>query len=142
MTPQELREAVYANPDCAPALEARDLDALATILSNDCKRPSDTKIGNGTVLDVLGMVAGTTLLRHIATAIEFEFVRPLLEQGRLEIGKPSAQLAIQGLALQGVITQGAADALCALGWTTSTVGRLEVEAALFNPDGSLKEPPQ
>lgn len=141
MTPADLealRTIAHADPACAEAIAARDLDALAAILSAGRTAPSDVKIGNGTILDQLGLVDGTALLDYINTEPSMRYVKPLLEQGRLEISKQSVQDAIRAMAAGGVTSQANADKLIALGFAPAPVSRLDVEAALFNPDGTLK----
>lgn len=142
MTPEQqaaLRAQARANPACAAPLAARDIDELARILSIGRTRPSAREIGNGTILEVLGVDAGNKLLDHIAAADELRHVRPLLEQGRLMIGAALVQGALQAyVQLPDVITKADADKLCALGLEPAPLDRLEVEAALFNPDGTEK----
>jgi len=142
MTPEQqaaLRAQAHGNPACDKALADRDIDELARILSIGRTRPSAREIGNGTILEVLGVDAGNRLLDHIAAADELRHVRPLLEQGRLMIGAALVQGALQAyVQLPGVITQANADKLCALGLEPDPLSRLDLEAALFNPDGTEK----
>lgn len=136
----ELRAQARANQACAAALAAKDLDALAQILSIGRTRPVPREIGNGTVLDVLGLVAGNRLLDHIGMAPELRHVKPLLEQGRLTINTPSAKQVLQSfVALDDVLSQSDADKLCALGQEPDPLTPQDVAEALFNPDGSEKQ---
>ena len=142
MTPEqqaELRAQARGNPACAQALANRDIDELARIMSIGRTRPSAREIGNGTILEVLGVQAGNKLLDHIAAADELRHVRPLLEQGRLMIGAALVQGALQSyVRLPDVITQADADKLCALGLDPDPLGPLLVAEALYNPDGTQK----
>lgn len=143
MTPAQqeaLRAQARAMPACAQALAGRDLDALARILSLSRIRPSAREIGNGTILEMLGVEAGNRLLDHIAGADELRHVRPLLEQGRLMIGAQLVQAALQSyVRLDGVLTQADADALCALGAELDPLTPQDVADALYNPDGTQKQ---
>jgi len=142
MTPEQqvaLRAAARANPACAKPLADKDLVELARILSTGRTRPTAREIGNGTVLEVLGIEAGNKLLDHIQADPAMRYVRPLLEQGRLKIGSPVAQAALQSYVQPGdVLTQSDADKLCALGGEPDPLTPQDVEEALFNPDGTEK----
>jgi len=138
MTPEQqaaLRAQAHGNPACAQALAARDLDELARILSVGRTRPSAREIGNGTILEVLGLAAGNKLLDHIAAQEDLRHVRPLLEQGRLIIGASLVQAALQAYVQLGdVITQANADKLCALGQDQDPLTPKQVADALYGPD--------
>jgi hypothetical protein len=142
MTPEQqalLRSAARANEACAQPLVDRDLVELARILSSGRTRASAREIGNGTVLEVLGIVAGNKLLDHIQSAPELRYVKPLLEQGRLMIGSPVVQAALQSfVALEDVLTQADADKLCALGVEPNPLTPQEIADALYNADGTEK----
>lgn len=142
MTPEQqadLRAAARANVACAQPLADRDLAELARVLSAGRTRPSSREIGNGTVLEVLGIEAGNRLLDHIQAAAELRYVKPLLEQGRLMIGSPVVQAALQSfVALGNVLTQADADKLCLLGLEPDPLTPQDVAQALFNSDGTEK----
>ena len=57
-----------------------------------------TEIGNGTVLETLGLAVGNALLDVLYNAPDFRYVKPLLEQGRLRIDAPPARAALDGIA--------------------------------------------
>jgi hypothetical protein len=142
MTPEqeeELRAMVRADQACAQPYADRDLAALAAILSQGRTRPSAVEIGNGMILQALGVEAGNKLLDHIASAAELRHVRPLLEQGRLTIGASVVQVALQSfVGLPDVLTQTDADLLCALGLEPDPLTPQDVADALYNPDGTQK----
>ena len=141
MTPEQqaqLRAEARANPACAEALAVRDIDELARLLSIGRTRASAREIGNGTVLETIGIDAGNKLLDHIAGAAELRYVKPLLEQGRLVIGSPVALVALQAIVDAGVLTQNAADTLRALGTELDRLTPQAVAEALYNPDGTEK----
>lgn len=142
MTPEQqsdLRAAARANPACTQPLAGRDLVELARILSDGRTRPSAREIGNGTVLEVLGIDAGNKLLDHIQSTPDLRYVKPLLEQGRLMIGSSVVQAELQAfVGLDDVLTQADADKLCALGKDLDPLTPQDVADALFNPDGTEK----
>jgi hypothetical protein len=141
MTPEqqaELRAQARGNPAYANALAARDLDALAALLSVGRTRPSSLEVGNGTIIATIGFEAGNALLDHISSEPSMRYVKPLLDQGRLRVGSPVAQDAIMSFGSAGVISAQDADKLCALGLESDPVSRQDVAEALFNPDGTEK----
>lgn len=142
MTPDQqeaLRVQAHGDGACAAALAARDIDELARILSIGRSRPTAREIGNGTILEVLGVDAGNKLLDHIAAADELRHVRPLLDQGRLMIGAALVQGTLQAyVQLPDVISQADADKLCALGIEPDPLTPQDVAEALYNPDGTPK----
>jgi len=121
---------------CGPALLAsRDFDAIAAFVSAGRTKPSTREIGNGTILEVLGLTVGNALLDVINTAQDFRYVKPLVEQGRLTVGSALVQATVQALVPMGVLTQPQADALCALGFDPDPVTALQVNQALVSDDG-------
>lgn len=133
-----LRATARENPACAQAYADRDLNALAALLSAGRTRASLLEVGNGTIIATIGFEAGNTLLDHISTDPTMRYVKPLLDQGRLRVGSPVAQGAIQGFANAGVISQEDASKLCALGLEPDPLTPQDVADALFNTDGSEK----
>jgi hypothetical protein len=73
-----------------------------------------TEIGNGTILEAIGLASGNALLDVLYTQPDFRHVKPLLEQGRLRLDSALVQLSIDGLATMNVITEAEADKLKAL----------------------------
>lgn len=73
-----------------------------------------TEIGNGTILEAIGLASGNALLDVLYTQPDFRHVKPLLEQGRLRLDSALVQLSIDGLAKMNVITEAEADKLKAL----------------------------
>lgn len=121
---------------CGPALLAsRDFDAIAAFVSAGRTKPSTREIGNGTILEVLGLETGNALLDVVNTAQDFRYVKPLVEQGRLTVGSALVQATVQALVPMGVLTQPQADALCALGFDPDPVTALQVNQALVSDDG-------
>ena len=126
---------IHAKCDAA-LLASRDFDAIAAFVSADRKKPSTREIGNGTILEVLGLTAGNALLDVVNTVPDFRHVKPLVEQGRLTVGSPLVQATVQALVPMGVLTQPQADALCALGFDPDPVTALQVNQALVSDDGT------
>jgi hypothetical protein len=138
MTPQEqaaFRAAVKANPACAAAYAARDCHAIAAIMSVGRTTPNDREIGNGTIIEVLGIEAANSFLDAINQTAAFRYVKPLIAEGRFRIGSPLAQATVQSF-VGSLLTQAQADALCALGKSPATYFFIDVADALFNADGS------
>lgn len=133
-----LRATARANPECAAPLAAKDCAALALILSAGRTRSSATEIGYGTILEVIGIAAGNQLIDFIKGNPDLRHVVPLLEQGRLRIGSPVTQAAVQSFVAAGAVSQGNADKLCALGCEPDQLTLQDVAEALFHPDGSEK----
>lgn len=101
---------------CSPELLAsRDYDAIAAAVNINRTRPSTREIGNGTILETLGLAAGNAFLDVVNSAPDFRHVKPLIEQGRLQIASPLVQMTVQSMVPAQVLTQAQADSLCALG---------------------------
>lgn len=114
----------------ATGLPLDDHGAIAEALSAGRKKLVVTEIGNGTILAELGIAAGNQLLDAIYNAPDFRYVKPLLEQGRLDIGSAVTQGALDALALAGACTQADADKLKALVVVPDPVTSQEVTKAL------------
>lgn len=100
---------------CPPELiAAKEHGQIAAIVSAGRTKPSTREIGNGTILETLGLSAGNALLDVINTAPDFRHVKPLIEQGRLIVGSPLVAMALAGIVAQGAITQADADKLLAI----------------------------
>lgn len=104
------------NAKCPPELvAAREHGQIAAIVSQGRTRPATTVIGNGTVLELLGLDAGSALLDVIYGNPAFRHVKPLLEQGRLIVGAQVVRSALEGMVVGGVLARTDADKLLALG---------------------------
>lgn len=133
-----LRDDILADPACSVALAARDCTELARIRSIGRTRATSLEIGNGTILETIGITSGNKLLDTINGTVDFRYVKPLVEQGRLLIGSALVQATLQSLVAASVITQVEADKLCALGKEPNPYTPSEIADALFNPDGTPK----
>lgn len=74
-----------------------DHGAVAAKLSEGRTKLVPTEIGNGRILDVLGIEDGNILLDAIHAAPQFRYVVPLLEQGRLSIDSETTRAALDAL---------------------------------------------
>lgn len=128
MTPQEIRDAIAADP----ALQAMGTEhgAIAAALSVGRTRPNRKEIGFGTVLETIGLSAGNAVLDAIVNTADYRYVKPLLEQGRLIASSPLVAGALSALVAATVITQGQADALIALGQDPETISTQQVIVAM------------
>lgn len=116
---------------CSQAmLASRDFDAIAVAVSAGRTKPNAKEIGNGTILEVLGLTSGNALLDVVNTVPDFRYVKPLVEQGRLTVGSALVQATVQSLVPMGVLTQAQADALCALGFDPDPVTAQQVSDEL------------
>lgn len=120
----------------AELLATRDHQAIADAVNVDRVKPTATEIGNGTVLEVLGLELGTTVLDVIHAVPTYKYVVPLLEQGRLKIGSAVAQAAVQAF-VPGLLTQIQADSLKNLGKTPDHISEFDVRCALYAADGTF-----
>lgn len=116
---------------CPPELiAAREHGQIATLVSVGRTRQSALTIGNGAVLEALGLDAGNAFLDVIYANPAFRHIRPLLEQGRLIAGAQIVRTAIQGMVPAGVLTQAQADKLLALGVEPDPVSVQAVVSAM------------
>lgn len=142
MDTQQIRSAITADPALTALLP--DSQAIATALSEGRTRPNQRELGNGTIIETIGLAAGNALLDTLLStdaASPYRHIRPLLEQGRLIISSPLVVGTLQamvGQALPGgvVFTQQHAEALIALGRTEDPVSELSVRRAIWNDDGT------
>lgn len=135
-----LRDDILANAACDAARTTKDCQSIADIMSANRTKRNTREIGNGTILETLGITTGNTLLDFLldsSPTSTFRHVKPLIEQGRLLIGSPLVQATVQSF-VPAVLTLAQADALCALGIDPNPYTVQEVADALFNPDGSSK----
>ena len=120
----------------AELLASRDVAAITEAVNLGRTKPNTREIGNGTILETLGLDTGNALLDVINSVAAFRHVKPLVEQGRLMIGSPLVQATVQSL-VPSVLTQPQADSLCALGMGPNPVSLDEVIRVCY--DGNGKE---
>ena len=135
MTPEQIRQAISESETLTGLLP--DSQAIADALSEGRTRPNGAEIGNGMILATIGLTAGNALLDALYNTADFRYVKPLLEQGRLDVSSPLVAGALAQLVVGQVITQQEADALIALGQEPDPVREMDVRRAIYNDDGSL-----
>ena len=113
----------------AELIASRDHQAIADAVNMGRTKPSAAEIGNGTILEKLGLTLGTQVLDVINSTPAYKYVVPLLEQGRLLIGSTVAQAAVQAF-VPALLTQEQADSLKALGIADDHVSAARVANAL------------
>jgi len=128
-----LRDDILALP--AELLNTRDAKAIAAQLSAGRTRLEPTEVGNGAVLETIGLAAGNALLDVINNTPDFRHVKPLLEQGRLRIDSPLVRATLDSL-VPAVLTAQAAAALKALADRPDPVTEYQVRRVVWNDNGS------
>ena len=121
----------------ADLLATRDTAQIAAALP-PVSRLVPTEIGNGTVLETLGLAVGNALLDVLYNAPDFRYVKPLLEQGRLRIDAPPARAALDGIAAAGIAAgfgAAQAEALKALAEQPDPVDEMDVRRACWSDEG-------
>ena len=97
-----------------------------------------TEVGNGTILEVLGLVVGNALLDVLYTVPDFRYVKPLLDQGRLRIDSVAARYALDGIAAAGLAAgfgPAESEQLKAIAKRTVPVDEMAVRKACWSDDG-------
>lgn len=115
---------------CPPELiAAKEHGQIAALVSAGRTKPSTREIGNGTILETIGLQYGNAMLDAIYNAPDFRHVKPLLEQGRLIVGSPLVVATVQGM-VPAVMPQPVADLLLALTVEPAPVSVQEVITAM------------
>lgn len=117
-------------------LASRDTQAIADALNEDRVRPTMTEIGNGLVLQTLGLEKGNAVLDIVAGDPLLRHVRPLLEQGRLVVTSNLVVEWFDGLVAAEVVTRQEADAVLALGFEPDPVSEYDVRRACWSDEGT------
>ena len=120
-----------------PLLPDRNDVAIAEILSVGRVTVRPFEIGNGLVLATIGLTSGNALLDMLTSQPDFRHVKPLLEQGRLDLSSALVRAALDGFAQVGVITQAEADAIKALAEIPNPIHYNAVSDALNVAEGRL-----
>ena len=110
-------------------IDSRDHQAIADVVNVGRTKASSTEIGNGTILEALGLTLGTQVLDVINATPTYKYVVPLLEQGRLLIGSALAQGAVQAF-VPALLTQEQADSIKNLGIVEDHVSAARVANAM------------
>lgn len=119
------------NEKCSPELVAsRDYTAIATLVSTGRTKPSEREIGNGTILELVGLTYGNSLLDVIYTNPDFRYVKPLLEQGRLVAGSPLVVNSIKAFNVMGLLPEAQTKAILAITTEPAPVSANDVRLAM------------
>lgn len=118
----------------------RDSAAIATALSAGRVVTVTTDIGNGTILETLGLEVGNALLDVIGSQPAFRHVAPLLEQGRLRVDSAMVRATLDALVgndLGGgvIFTQAHSDALKRLAEQHAPVDEFAVRCLIWADNG-------
>jgi hypothetical protein len=132
-----LRDDILADPACNVARAARDCAEMARIRSVGRTQSNKREIGNGSILETIGITAGNKLLDEINTNTVYRYVKPLVDQGRLLIGSPLVVATLQSM-VPAFVAQADVDKLTALGKDPWPYTAQEVADALYFPDGSVR----
>lgn len=115
---------------CSQSLiDAKEHGEIARIVSVSRTKPSSREIGNGTILETVGLSYGNAMLDVLYNAPDFRHVKPLLEQGRLIVGSPLVVATIQSM-VPSIMPQEVADRLLELTVEPSPVSVQEVIQAM------------
>ncbi|MGI4847265.1 MAG: hypothetical protein ACRYGK_03885 [Janthinobacterium lividum] len=131
-----LRDEIRARPDCAAAIAAKDIDAIAEIMSVGRVKTGSVIGGIGLIMDAVGPQAGAAFLDGLETAAAgnsaVKWGLYLIKDGTLDFGLKSTQDFI------GLVGGPLTDALRAIANVPDPLSRIDVAEALFNDDGSEK----
>lgn len=137
-----IRDRILARRDLNGLRAARDLDGLAAALNADAPLvPQQRFISARAVLTqcpdgaAILVALETAAPQNVAVAWAVRF---LGQDAGLDIGDPGALALLAQLQQAGILTAPQVDQLKALAMRPLTVTRDQVEAAMFNPDGSEK----
>ncbi len=114
----------------ATGLPLDDHGAIADALSAGRTKLVPTEIGNGKVLETIGLAAGNALLDAIYGSPDFRYVKPLLEQGRLDVSSDLVRGTLDAMAMAGVVTMQEAEAVKNLAMVADPVSSQDVTRAL------------
>lgn len=139
-----LRDAVKASPEYANAYAARDIDAIAAIMSAGRVRFRPTIIGDGTIIDAFvttyglaGLTQANTFLDGFRSDPMFRHVVRPMDRGELRLDNAGTRGMIAQMAGNS-LPQAVAQAMLAMAAEPDPLNRLDVADALYNPDGSMK----
>ena len=136
-----LHDEIIARADCAAAIAARDLDAIVRIINPDRVAVQSRFVTARTVLaEVSGGAALLDKMQSIGTtqsAVKYAMTF-LNQEGGIDIGNPATQGMVDQLVAGAALTAAEGAALKGMANLPAPVTRSQVEAALFNPNGTAK----
>ena len=120
------------NAKCSPELIAsKNFAAIASVVSNGRTKPSKREIGNGTIIELVGLTYGNALLDVIYTNPDFRYVKPLLEQGRLIAGSPLVVNSIEAFNAMGLLPEAQTEVILAITVEPNPVSENDVIILIF-----------
>lgn len=134
-----LKDEILARPDCAEAVATRDLDALAALVS--AGRTTTRRVPIEDIQARLMSAGEWWQIKAAATpgSIEETVIDVAgARYGNVDFSLPLVRQQFAYLVGAGRLAQSTFDDLLAMSQAPAPVSRGDVEAALFNPDGSLK----
>ena len=136
-----LHDEIIARADCAAAIAARDLDAIVRIINPGRVAVQSRFVTARTVLaEVSGGAALLDKMQSIGTtqsAVKYAMTF-LNQEGGIDIGNPATQGMVDQLVAGAALTAAEGAALKGMANLPAPVTRSQVEAALFNPNGTAK----
>lgn len=137
-----IRERILARPDLDDLRTARDLDGLAAALNVQPAQELQPRFVTArTILaecaDGSGILDALTAAAEQVSAVKWA-LNFLGKDSGLDVGNPATQGMIDQLAAAGVLSAGQAATLKDLALQPIVVTRDQVNAAMYNPDGSEK----
>ena len=142
----DLRSRILARADLDELRAARDLDKLAAALNAEgLKAPRQRFITARAVM--ASCAGGLSILAALDGAREHSVVGKAVvwaltflgQEAGLDIGDPFTQEMVDHLVAFEILTEEQGDALKTMALQPVVVSRLDVEAALYNPDGTERE---
>lgn len=139
----DIRARILARPDLNELRTARDLDGLAAALNAEGLMAPQQRFITARGILAIDAAEGRAILSSLRAAaaldIGVEFVVMFLGQGEgVDIGDPSTWRDIDGLVAKQILTSAQSFMLKHLSEQPVVVTRLQVEAAMYNPDGTEK----
>lgn len=139
-----IRERILARSDIDELRDARDLDGIADALNAEqANNVSPRWVTGRTILaecpdaeDILAALEAVAAAGSVATRW---VVRFLAGDPGVDMGNLATRMKTETLVSSGALPREQADQLLDLAVRPVVVTRLDVEAALYNPDGSEKE---
>lgn len=122
---------------CSPELLAsRDHSAIAEAVNVGRVKPAPTRIGEGKILEVLGLAAGNAFLDVIDAAPDFRHVKKIVARGDFDMSTAVSQAGVQAM-VPAVLKQEHADLLKALGTAPDPISEFDVRRTLYAEDGTF-----
>lgn len=118
-------------------LASGDHQAIADAVNVGRVKPQPTRIGEGKILEVLGLAAGNAFLDVIDNVPDFRHVKKIVARGDFDMSTAVSQAGVDGMVPVGVLTQEQADLLKALGMTPDPISEFDVRRTLYAEDGTF-----